>query len=286
MELNNAAASTPAVQETAQPAVATQETTQQATAEAPKVETPEEEKSPSPKDDPKFAAKFAALSKREKAIMQKEQAFKEQQARFSKYEADMKTFEEDPIKWLESKGLTFDKLTQRALNDGKKPPEERIKELEDRITQKEKEREENEKKSAQERYEAQKSAFVTEIGTFLEKNADTYELTTVADEPAELIYSVIEAHYKKTNRILPIQEAAELVEKHFESELESKYLSKKKVQSKFVPKAPEPTAPSTPKAPSQTLTNTQAANVPTPSTNKALSIEESKRAAAQLLKWT
>lgn len=248
--------------------------------EAPAVETPK------PEDDPKFASKFAALTRREQGVRQKEQEIKTKEAEYKAYQADQKLMNDNILAWLEKKGYGFDKLTQLALNDGKKPAEMQVQELREQLEREKQEREEAEKTRAQKSYEEQKTNFVAEISDFISANAEAYELTSVAEEPAELIYNVIEQHYKKTQRVLPIKDAVELVEKHFETEMDTKYSKLKKIQAKFAPKEPV-VEPKTPVAQprSQTITNSQAAAVATPHTKQVMSIEESKANAAKLLKW-
>lgn len=250
-----------------------------APAPEPVVETP------APQDDPKFAAKFAALSRREQSIRAKEQAVKEQEAEYRAYKDEQKLLLENPLEYLQKKGLTFDKLTQLALNDGKKPPEMRVQELEERLEREKLERAEADKVAASKAYEAQKQSFVSEISDFLTQNKEVYELVSVLEEPAELIYNVIEQHYEKNKRVLPVKDAVEMVEKHFEKEVDEKYMGLNKIKSRLQPKQPEPAAPPA-RVNAPTLTNTQASTIPTPSTNPVRSLEESKREAARLLKWT
>lgn len=235
-------------------------------------------------EDPKFASKFAALSRKEQSLRLKEQTLKHQEADYKAYKEEQKLLNDNPLEYLNKKGLTFDKLTQLALNDGKKPAEMQVQELREQLEREKLEREESEKTAAQKSYEVQKVSFVNEIKDFIESNKESYELVSVADEPSELIYNVIEQHYLNTKRVLPVKEAVEMVEKHFESELESKYSKLNKFKSKFGAKEPVEVKTETVKQ-SPTLTNSQAAAVATPHTQKVMSVDESKREAAKLLKW-
>lgn len=235
-------------------------------------------------DDPKFASKFAALSRREQAVRLQEAEAKKQREEYRAYQDEQKLLNENPLEWLSKKGITFDKLTQLALNDGKKPAEMQIQELKESLERERREKEEAEKTNAQKAYENQKQSFITEIDEFLNQNKDTYELTFVAADASTMIYDVIEQHYLKNKRVLPVKDAVEMVEKYFETEVDEKYMKLNKIKSKLAPKEPAP-APAPEGRQSPTLTNSQASSVPTPATNPVKSIDESKREAAKLLKW-
>ena len=82
-----------------------------------------------------FASKFAALSRKEKALRERESdyesKFEEMERKLSEYEAKNKEPEvdwehmlrNDPLKALEEAGLGYDKLTELALNDGRLTPD-------------------------------------------------------------------------------------------------------------------------------------------------------------------
>lgn len=284
MELNIAANATPIVT----PAVV------EPVAPAPEVPAaPPAEPVVEAKEDPKFASRFAALTRREQAARKVEMENKERETRYKAWDDEQKLMTDNPLEYLAKKGLTFDKLTQLALNDGKKPAEMRVQELEEKIEKKEQERIKAEQDAAQKNYETQKTTFVTNIGSFLKANESDYELSLAEDESSELIYNVIETQYQRTKeqtgqgRIMTIKEAADWVEKSFEEVIDTKYSKLTKVKNKFAPPAmpPAPAAPGTAPKQSSTLTNTQASSVPTPSTKQVMTIEESKREAAKILKW-
>lgn len=240
-----------------------------------------------PEADPKFAAKFAALSRREAQARERDQALKQKETQYSAYEKEIALLSSDPLKFLESKGLSFDKLTQIALNEGKKPAELRVQELEERLAREAKEREDGEKSRAQVAYDAQRQAFVADISDFISKNASNYELTSVSDEAAETVYNVIEQHWQTNKRVLPIEDAVRAVEAHFEKIVDERYLKLNKIQAKFKPKETTPADPAAHRAAqSPTLTNAHASTVPTPADQKRLDVESSKREAAKLIKWT
>lgn len=257
------------------------EVTPQAAAE-PAKETP-------PEQDPKFAAKFAALSRREQEVRAKVAEMKAKEAEFKAWQEQTKLAEENPLKYLEARGWTFDKLTQLALNDGKKPAEMRIQELEAKLEKEAKEREEKAQKAAEQDVETKRKAFLDNAKGFLNQNKEKYELTANEEEGPELLHNVMWAAFEKDGTRMTLEQAADTVEKYFEDIIDQKYAKLSKVQAKFKPKETPPAAAPVPGKPAQqtaTLTNTQAASVPTPATAQALSIDESKQLAAKLLRWT
>ena len=94
----------------------------------------EEAREPEKSDD--FSRKFAALSRREKEIRAKEAEYDK---RIAELEERLGSFgkkpepepelpieyrlKKDPLRALEDMGLSYDKLTELALNDGKLTPE-------------------------------------------------------------------------------------------------------------------------------------------------------------------
>ncbi len=198
----------------------------------------EEAREPEKSDD--FSRKFAALSRREKEIRAKEVEYDK---RIAELEERLGSFgkkpepepelpieyrlKKDPLRALEDMGLSYDKLTELALNDGKLTPEmqmrlmreelegdykKKFEELENRLLEKE-------KSDEQRRYDDIQRGFQNEIEDFVESNADRYELIQ-ANEANDIIYDVIEEHYNDTGRILDIEEAAEAVESYLEEEAE------------------------------------------------------------------
>ena len=186
-------------------------------------------------------------------------------------------------------GLSYDKLTELALNDGKLTPEmqmrlmreeleggykKKFEELENRLLEKE-------RSDEQRRYDDIQRGFQNEIEDFVESNADKYELIQ-ANEANDIIYDVIEEHYNDTGRILDIEEAAEAVENYLEEEAE-KLLSLGKLRSKFGLENDFEQEES-PRQSQVTLSNAMSAQA-NERVGRKLSDEESKALAAKMLKW-
>ena len=251
-----------------------------------------------PEKNDDFSRKFAALSRKEKEVRAREaeyeQRIAELEQRFAAKEPQKEPeipfdvrLRQNPLKALESVGLSYDKLTELALNDGKLTPEMQMKlmreeletdykskfeDLENRLVEKEKGLEEQ-------RYEDIKLGFQNEIESFVNSNGEEYELIK-ANDANDVVYEVIEEHYNETGKILDIKEAAEAVESYLEEEA-TKLLQLSKVRSKFNPGDNE----QEPQRQSQvTLSNAHSAQANERVARK-LSDEESKSAMAKMLQW-
>lgn len=260
----------------------------------------EESTEAQPQDD--FAKKFAALSRREKSLRSKEQEYEQRLAELNaKTDALINKPQEEeateelpleyrlkrnPLKTLEEMGFGYDKLTELALNDGKLPPEVQMKLMREELESDYKTKFEalEEKMKAKElaeqeqKYDAVVENFKKEIHNLVASNTDQYELINASDSQ-DLVYDIISEHYNETQRILPIEEAAQAVEDHLLEEFK-KYSNLKKLSS-GEEASKEPSA----QRQSPTLSNDLSAQSVN-NTDKKLSDSESKAMAAQLLKWT
>ena len=248
----------------------------------------------------KFASKFAALSRKEKALRDKEaeyqSKFEEMERRLAEYESKEKEpevdweqlFRRDPLRALEEAGMGYDKLTELALNDGKLTPEmqlaamreeiegdyqRRFEELENKLAEKEKAEEEAYYNSVQENFQE-------EIGNFVAQNQEKYELIE-ASQANDLVYDVIEEHYNETGNVLNIEEAADAVESYLEEEAH-KFMKLKKISARL---GVDPKELLQEQDSQVTLSNDHSAQVQYDGANRMLSNEESKARAAKMLQW-
>ena len=246
-----------------------------------------------------FASKFAALSRKEKALRDREadyeSKFEEMERRLAEYEAQSQEPEvdweqllrRDPLRALEEAGLGYDKLTELALNDGKLTPDmqmaamreeierdyrRKFEDLEERLHAKE-------EAEAEEYYNSVQENFQYEIGNFINENNETYELIN-ASEADTLVYDVIEEHYNETGRILDLKDAADAVESYFEEEA-GKLMKLKKLSGRLDYNPEELFEPES----QVTLSNDHAAQVVHENAQRMLSTEESKARAARMLQW-
>lgn len=274
------------------------------------------------KEDAKLAAKFAALSKkdkearaREKALEAREKALAEKEKSLAAPKQDAAPAKEDlnirmrrdPFGTMrEEWGLDLDVLTKIATNQGKLTPEMQLKleqettakTLEEKIKALEKRLEDEAKTKAEREQQAQQEAAIKEfkgsIGELIKGNAAEYELLGLEEDPAQIVYEVIEAHYEKTKgfdpeqpdvgRILDIKEAADLVESHLFEEAK-KYTSLSKIKGIFAPKEQPKAASEQPKeGATKTLSNEQTGSAPA-AQKRALTREEEFAEAAKLIKF-
>jgi len=257
-------------------------------------EEPSEESS----NQDQFASKFAALSRKEKALRERESdyesKFEEMERRLAEYESRDQEPEvdwehmlrNDPLKALEEAGLGYDKLTELALNDGKLTPDmqlaamrqelendykRKFEELEDRLNQKEQLEQDT-------YYDSIQQNFQDEIGNVVHQNPEKFELIA-ASEASGLVYDVIEEHYNETGRVLDIEEAADAVESYLEEEA-SKLMKLKKISNRLGIDPLELEAME-----QVTLSNDHSAQVNYEGANRMLSNDESKARAARMLQW-
>ena len=253
---------------------------------------PEEEGS----SQDQFASKFAALSRKEKALRDRESEyeskFEEMERRLEEYETNSQEPEvdwehllrNDPLGASEEAGLGYDKLTELALNDGRLTPDMQMSAMREEIERDYKRKFEDleerlqakEEAEVEEYYNNVQDNFQEEIGSFVSQNE--YELIN-ASEANGLVYDVIEEHYNDTGRILDMKEAADAVESYLEDEA-MKLMRLNKISSRFGINPPELEEMMDSQV---TLSNDHAAHVNYEGANRMLSDDESKAKAAAFL---
>lgn len=218
--------------------------------QAPAAEQPKtpEVTSPSPKQDPQMASKFAALAKKERQARALQEQAKAREAELARREAAIaereklwdSEFKQSPLEALKKRGYSYEDLTKAALNDGKFDPATEVKEVRSEIERLRQEQAEKEKKAqeaaqkAQSEAEAQAvEAFKSQISQHIDANAEKYELTKFYDS-ADLVFQTVEEHFERTKKVLSIDEACGLVEQYIESELDRAAQQSKKFKSKYL----------------------------------------------------
>ena len=114
------------------------------------------------------------------------------------------------------------KSNNYLLNDNKPTPELEIGSLRQEIeslkrtTAEERQRMvEEQRRAAMTEQQQIVEAFREEVGEYVAQHAETYELTSLYGG-SSLVADVIEEHFRQTNKLLTIPEAAKLVEEHYE----------------------------------------------------------------------
>ena len=302
---------------------------------APEGEAAGGEENPAPAEKPtttaqedRYSRTFAALNRKERAANAKVRAAEQ---RLAEIEAKIAAaapataapaapaaqeeplevrLRKNPFETLSKLGLSFEQLTQMALDGGKLPPELQManmraeieaglrKEIEEKYGKKISEYEAREKAereaAAQKAQAAEIAGAKTQIKNFVTEGKDNLELLAAeGDAGIDLIYDVLDAHWNqhgvmmghKKGEPVDVKKALAAATARIETELENELqarLSTSKAQKLVGAKPNTQQAKAKPAAP--TLTN-QMSQVP--STGKRfLSNDESKTEAAKLIKWT
>jgi hypothetical protein len=117
----------------------------------------------------------------------------------------------------------------------------------------------------------------------LQDSSNKYELIHL-NEAQDLVWEVTEAHYNEHGEVLTPSQAADLVEAHLDEKFQKMMKTRKGSEPIEEIKAPEETKKV---ISSHTLTSAMSSNTPQVQvSNKPVTMEESKRRAAALLKWT
>jgi hypothetical protein len=259
------------------------------------------EPSSSESESSEAAANFAAISRREKAILERESLIKEQESKFSKYGELEAQIEENPLAVLEHYGISLDDILLSSLGDDAPEPttDDRISSLSAEIeAMKQAKIDEAARIKAKEEELAQNtideaiSNHKNSIATTISENADKYELINQLDA-GDMVWEVTQAHYDNTGIILSIDEAADKVEEYYSNQVKKAMgLSKFQQQNEApVRRAEEEIKESIVaqhgdrSAPRPTLTQNYLTRNPTKkvSTSVSLTAEESKRLAAKKL---
>lgn len=236
------------------------------------------------KDD--FAAKFAALSRREKQLWQKEQELKNKYAGLEEQKGVLDKLKENPLEVLEKYGWDYQKLTDFVLNDQAPTENMQLEALQKKIEMLEQERQRERDQQEEQRLQQVVQEYKNDIRANTKDN-DLFQ--AFGDEAVDLVYDVIYQHYVDSDgEIMPIEKAVKKVEDYIVGRVEP-FVKLDRFRKAFgaseqpKPQAEQPSPQVTQeRVVSQTLTN---AATPTSGVDKGyLSDEESKRAAVAYLK--
>lgn len=178
----------------------------------------EEVKAPSVAEDPKFAARFASLSRQQNKLRKDQDALREKLTTADEYVALREQAKQNPRIILEKFGVSYEDLTKAILAGENVPEEDRLATIEERLNEQEEQRKQ-EKVQAEESLLNEEKAIVqkavdhykTEVTTFINAHPDDYKLIVV-HAAQEDIYSVVEEYFVQTGKILEPKIAADYVE--------------------------------------------------------------------------
>lgn len=189
-------------------------------------------------------AKFAALSRKEKAIVLEQEKIKKERAELkamqddiAKWKAERDEFDKlkklNPLEAMKKLGFSYEGMTQIQMNEGQPTPDIQIGAVKSELEEYKKAQEAKEAQAKLETEQRMKadadqaySRWSTEVDEFITSNADTYELVVLNDSQA-LVKSVIEENFKSTGKILSHKEACDLTEKFLEDQVEKNKKAKK-----------------------------------------------------------
>ena len=239
------------------------------------------------KSTPRESARFAELAKRQRELTQKQLEIKAKEERLTPVEQALAKAKENPLAALEVLGISYEDLTHYILQEGKEPgPEDKLAALEKRIEEKERAEREAREREAQERVEATLAQFKETIAQTAKAAPEQYELINASGQyGVDLVFETVSEYFESNKQVLPLETALQAVEAYLEGEA-LKVAQANKIKAKLVPPATAKEKESKAERQSQavTLTNKLVSSA-AEAKSKRLSDEESKRAAAALLRW-
>lgn len=246
------------------------------------------------------ASKLALIAKKEKALFEKTNAYKQQQAKIEAYENSLKAAKANPLKYLESAGLSMDDLVKAVLSEGEPPTKEDQHEIALKtVNEKLAEIERRDQERHEQAIQAQNNQTVSEIKSVIKKTisekSEAYEAINTYGREDD-VFDLMFQSYSELGTKLTIEQAAQLVEDQLQEDAQeqaeriaklkrfAKDKSSEPKQEESIPKQQDPTIKKETNQPFKTLTNKNATVYPSAS-KPLLSKEESLRQAAKLIKW-
>jgi hypothetical protein len=245
---------------------------------------------PKPEEDPKFAARFAALSRKERDLINREKAAKQAQQEHVAFQEQLAVAKKDPIAYLQAAGFTLEQAVQQILAQGEEPTAEQkvaadVEKINAKIKAYEEAQQAAQQRANEVRKEQEESQILTGIKSFVEANEEKYS-TIIAYDAISDVWEVIKKTYLETQGKVHLTEeqAAQAVEDHLLEEAKQEAARLKKVKKlQLLTESKQVSNPIEVRTVSPTLTN-QSATSPV-STPQKLNREQSLAAAAKLLKW-
>ena len=266
-----------------------QQETQQETQE-PAQETNEQQPQETAQEDIySVSSQAAELAQREAQLAKSQQELELKLQEVQSMQQQHDAAKEDPIKLLESLGVSYEDLTNKYIETLGEPQKtdaelalEKIDQLENQLNSaQEQQKQRDEQVQAEEQRQKYDSALV-QIANFVGENNEKYELVNKM-QASDLVLNVIGEHYNSTGEILDMATACQAVEEHYEEEAQ-RYLASEKLLNKMGLKKIETQQGNQDTRP-KTLTNNIGTTAPRYNDDRPLSRQESLEKAASLLKW-
>jgi hypothetical protein len=209
----------------------------------------EDEKKEEPKDD-KTSSRFAALTRKEKALRMREKELESKSAKYKDLDDLVSLAKENPIEALAKIGLDYEQLTAFLLK-GDKPEIKKLSKLENELEQLKKEKRLAEEEAKKIKVETKVSEFKSTIQSSLSTNSDKFELLNQNPNAVEAVYAYIESDFDEKyaaaeengdplptrEDMIPVEEAAQIIEDYLFTEI-NRYTKTKKFAPKEQPKEP------------------------------------------------
>lgn len=235
--------------------------------------------------DPNLGRAFAALARKDQALRNREDQVKKEAETVKSVREALETArsKKDPTALLELAGITPGELTDLLIALGKEPSEsERLAALEAARTNDAKERETAALQAESELLEQTKAGYKAKTAEIAKAAGDKFELTLAkGDEGIDLAFEIVDAHYGKTGKVLPIEEALAMAEGHYDADAK-KYLNTKKYGANRPAASSESNGARADSAP-DTLTNNHVSGGPPAIKRGNLTRDESLAEAARLM---
>lgn len=266
-------------------------------------EEPKPSAEPAAPQQSKLEEQFAALMARDRELTTRERALRDKERDVEQRTAGMVSLEDlkrDPQGTIAKAGLSFQQLVDMQINGGKPTADMAIQTLTEQVqalTRQFQERDETAKTTAAETEKQQAvDDFKGSIKSWVDEHTSECPIVS-AENQIDLVYSVIDNHYRETNRVLEVADAVKYVEEYLRPQRESTWKalglspsdpppeSDPKDEQKGDPQSAETSGQRAEGQPrTRTLTNNQTA-VSTPPVEHLLSDEESIARAAEKLRF-
>lgn len=240
-------------------------------------QTTNETPQPASEEQDIFSPKFAAIARREKEFLDQQNQqraqfqaerdqFEQQKSKLAHWENAEKALRNDPLGFLQARGITYEQLTQMALEPNSyRPPapdnSDQISKLQQQIEQqneeRRKEREQREQEEQDRKAQQQLDEYQQTINNHVSSGAEKYELIQHMNAQKDVLDLTVE-YYQNTGQLIPVDRACQMVEEKLEKQARTFLGAKKFAQQQ--PTSPPPTSPSAPAPTSQSVTKTDPFN--------------------------
>jgi len=158
---------------------------------------------------------LAKLTRKEKALRAREESIKQEAQRLQQFQQFLNNSKQNPLQLLDAAGLTLDDLAEyvsKGVIDTNKP-DDRLSRVEQQLEEERKARLQYEQEVIKHQQEATIDKFKTHIGSVV----DTSFPLIKANNASDVVFEVINQYFTQTNQILPVEQAAQLVEEEIRS---------------------------------------------------------------------